>query len=81
VSALRTLLEEIIERRVDQRLDAAATRLARLTTRSLRHAALAHRFLYHSIAQTDRARADAIETAAQDTAWLLVSNLSDEAPR
>jgi predicted DNA-binding ribbon-helix-helix protein len=64
MSALRTLLEEIIERHVEQRMDATAARLARLTTRSLRHAALAHRFLYHCVAQNDRARAAAIETAA-----------------
>lgn len=79
--ALHAMLEEIVEQRVERRLDAIADRLAKLTLRSLRHAAFAHRFLYHSIARTDPARADAIEAqAAEDTSWLLATNLDDEPP-
>ena len=81
VPALRALLEEVVDQCVERRLDAVTNRLSNLTLRSLRHAAFAHRFLYHSIARTDQAGADAIEAqAAQDTAWLLVTNLGDEPP-
>ncbi len=81
VPELRGLLEEVVEHSVERRLDAMVDRLARLTLRSIRHAALAHRFLYHSIARTDQASADAIEAlAARDTAWLLATNLGDEPP-
>lgn len=81
VPALRALLEEVIDQRVERQLDDLANRLSTLALRSIRHAAFAHRFLYHSVARTDQARADAIEAdAARDTAWLLVTNLGDEPP-
>ncbi len=61
--------------------EALDARLSNLTLRSIRHAAFAHRFLYHSVARTDPARADAIEArAAEDTGWLLATNLGDEPP-
>lgn len=82
VLALRLLLEEIVERRVEQRMKVQANRLTTLTLRAIRQAAFAHRFLYHSVARTDRARADEIEDqAAQDTSWLLASNIDDEVRR
>jgi len=81
VPALRALLEEVVEQRVERRLEAMGDRLSNLTLRSIRHAAFAHRFLYHSVARTDPARADAIEAqAAEDTGWLLATNLGDEPP-
>ncbi len=79
--ALRALLEEVVAQRVERRLEALDARLSNLTLRSIRHAAFAHRFLYHSVARTDPARADAIEArAAEDTGWLLATNLGDEPP-
>lgn len=79
--ALRALLQEVVDQSVERRLDTLANRLSNLMLRSIRHAAFAHRFLYHSIARTDPAAADTIEAqAAQDTAWLLVTNLGDQPP-
>lgn len=81
VPALRALLEEIVDQCVERQVDGLANRLSNLTLRSIRHAAFAHRFAYHSVARTDPAAANAIEAqAAQDTAWLLVTNLGDEPP-
>lgn len=81
VPALRALLEEVVDRCVERQIDGLTNRLSNLTLRSIRHAAMAHRFLYHSIARTDPAAADAIEAqAARDTAWLLVTNLGDQPP-
>lgn len=81
VPALRGLLEEIVDQCVERRLGDVSNHLSNLTLRSIRHAAFAHRFVYHSVARTDPAAADAIEAqAAQDTAWLLVTNLADEPP-
>lgn len=81
IPALRALLEEVVDQCVERQMDGLANRLSNLTLRSIRHAAFAHRFLYHSIARTDPAAANAIEAqAAQDTAWLLVTNLGDEPP-